>query len=64
MVCYTTKEEDCGKLADLTIEKFGCLNLVAPCAGIIRDGLLVASDKETGKVTKKMALANFGRHLH
>ena len=59
MVCDTTKEDDCGKLADLAIEKFGCLNLVAPCAGIIRDGLLVAPDRETGKVTKKMALENF-----
>jgi 3-oxoacyl-[acyl-carrier protein] reductase len=55
----TTKEEDCGKLADLAIEKFGCINLVAPAAGIIRDGLLLATDRETGKVAKKMALANF-----
>jgi 3-oxoacyl-[acyl-carrier protein] reductase len=54
-----TKEEDCAKLADLAIEKFGCLNLVAPAAGIIRDALLVAPDRETGKVTKKMALDNF-----
>lgn len=55
----TTKEEDCANLADLAIEKFGRINLVAPCAGIIRDGLLVAPDRETGKVTKKMSLANF-----
>jgi 3-oxoacyl-[acyl-carrier protein] reductase len=55
----TTKEDDCSKLADLAIEKFGCLNLVAPAAGIIRDGLMVAPDRETGKVTKKMSLANF-----
>jgi 3-oxoacyl-[acyl-carrier protein] reductase len=32
---------------------------VAPAAGIIRDGLLVAPDRETGKVTKKMSLGNF-----
>jgi 3-oxoacyl-[acyl-carrier protein] reductase len=57
--CDTTKEEDCARLADLAIEKFGSLNLVAPCAGIIRDGLLVAPDRETGKVTKKMSLGNF-----
>src|SRR4030042_3081709 len=55
----TTKEEDCSRLADLAIEKFGRINLVAPCAGIIRDGLMVATDRETGKVTKKMSLANF-----
>ena len=54
-----TKEEDCSKLADLAIEKFGRINLVAPCAGIIRDGLMVATDRETGKVAKKMSLANF-----
>jgi 3-oxoacyl-[acyl-carrier protein] reductase len=54
-----TKEEDCSRLADLAIEKFGRINLVAPCAGIIRDGLMVATDRETGKVAKKMSLANF-----
>ncbi len=59
MVCDTTKEEDCARLADLAIEKFGAINLVAPAAGIIRDGLMVAPDRETGKVTKKMSLANF-----
>jgi 3-oxoacyl-[acyl-carrier protein] reductase len=55
----TTKEEDCSRLADLAMETFGCINLVAPAAGIIRDGLLVATDRETGKVAKKMPLANF-----
>jgi 3-oxoacyl-[acyl-carrier protein] reductase len=59
MVCDTTKEEDCAKLADLAIAAFGAINLVAPCAGIIRDGLLLAPDRETGKVAKKMALENF-----
>jgi 3-oxoacyl-[acyl-carrier protein] reductase len=59
LVCDSTKEEDCGRLADLAIEKFGGINLVAPAAGIIRDGLLLAPDRETGKVIKKMSLANF-----
>jgi 3-oxoacyl-[acyl-carrier protein] reductase len=59
MVCDTTKEEDCAKLADTGIAAFGAINLVAPCAGIIRDGLLLAPDRETGKVTKKMSLGNF-----
>jgi 3-oxoacyl-[acyl-carrier protein] reductase len=59
MVCDTTQEEDCAKLADLAIAAFGAINLVAPCAGIIRDGLFLAPDRETGKVTKKMALGNF-----
>jgi 3-oxoacyl-[acyl-carrier protein] reductase len=54
-----TQEVDCAKLADTAMEKFGQINLVAPCAGIIRDGLLVAPDRETGKVTKKMSLEQF-----
>lgn len=57
--CDTTNEDDCSRLADLAIEKFGQINLVAPAAGIIRDGLLLAPDRETGKVTKKMSLGNF-----
>lgn len=58
-VCDVTQEADCAKLADTAMEKFGQINLVAPCAGIIKDGLLVAPDRETGKVTKKMALDQF-----
>ncbi len=59
MVCDVTDEDDCGKLADLAIEKFGAINLVAPFAGIIKDGLMVATDRETGKVKKKMSLDQF-----
>lgn len=59
LVCDTTKEEDCAMLADLAIDKFGAINLVAPAAGIIRDGLLLAPDRETGKVAKKMSLEAF-----
>ena len=57
--CDITKEEDCAKLADLAIEKFGSINLVAPFAGIIKDGLFLSTDRETGKVNKKMSLADF-----
>jgi 3-oxoacyl-[acyl-carrier protein] reductase len=59
VVTNVTKEEDNGKLADAAIEKFGQINLVAPFAGIIRDGLMVSPDRNTGKVTRKMSLANF-----
>jgi 3-oxoacyl-[acyl-carrier protein] reductase len=59
MACDVTDEGDCARLADLAISHFGQINLVAPCAGIIRDGLLVAPDRKTGKVTKKMALEQF-----
>jgi len=54
-----TQEADCAKLADTAIEAFGQINLVAPAAGIIKDGLFLAPDRETGKVAKKMTLEQF-----
>ncbi|MGD2009503.1 MAG: SDR family NAD(P)-dependent oxidoreductase [Desulfobacterales bacterium] len=59
VVTNVTTEEDNGRLADAAIEKFGQINLVAPFAGIIRDGMMVSPDRATGKVTRKMALADF-----
>ena len=59
LVGNVTKEEDNAALAKLAIERFGAINLVVPCAGIIRDGLMVAPDRETGKVTGKMPLEQF-----
>ena len=59
VVCNVTDEDDCARLADTAIEKFGKINLVAPFAGIIKDGLMLSPDKETGKVTKKMLLRDF-----
>lgn len=58
-VCDVTKEEDNAALAAFAIEKFGKINLVAPFAGIIKDGMMVSPDRETGKVTRKMELADF-----
>ncbi len=58
-VCDVTKEADNSSLAAFAIEKFGQINLVAPFAGIIKDGMMVSPDRETGKVTRKMALADF-----
>jgi 3-oxoacyl-[acyl-carrier protein] reductase len=59
VVCNVTVESDCTRLAQEAIEAYGQINLVAPFAGIIADGLLVAPDRETGKVTKKMSLEQF-----
>lgn len=59
VVCNVTQEEDCARLADTAIENFGQLNLVAPFAGIIKDGLLIKTDKSTGKVNGKMPLDSF-----
>jgi 3-oxoacyl-[acyl-carrier protein] reductase len=59
VVCNVTKEEDNAKLADKAIEKFGRINLIAPFAGIIKDGMMVVPEKETGKVIRKMSLDQF-----
>ena len=59
VVCNVTKEEDCARLADTAIEKFGQINLVAPFAGITKDGMMVSPDRETGKVDRKMSLGDF-----
>jgi len=61
VVCNVTSEDDCAKLADAAIDRFGQINLVAPFAGIIMDGLMVSPDRETGKVAKKMSLEQFQR---
>lgn len=57
--CNVTDEKDCARMADLAIERFGQINLVAPFAGIIRDGMMVSPDRETGKVTSKLSLDTF-----
>ncbi len=59
IVCNVCLEDDCERLADLAISAFGRINLVAPFAGIISDGLMIDTDRETGKVTGKMSLAQF-----
>jgi 3-oxoacyl-[acyl-carrier protein] reductase len=56
-----TKEADNAALADLAIKTFGAINLVAPCAGIISDGLFLTPDRETGKIAGKMSLEQFTR---
>lgn len=54
-----TSEEETGALMDFAVENFGQINAVVPCAGVIRDGLFISPDKETGKVKKFMSLADF-----
>ena len=59
VVCDVSKEEDNSRLADTAIERFGKINLVAPFAGIIKDGLMLTTSRDTGKVIKKMPVENF-----
>jgi len=59
VLCNVTSEEDNTRLAATAIERFGAINLVAPFAGITGDGLLIKTDRETGKVVGKMSLDQF-----
>jgi 3-oxoacyl-[acyl-carrier protein] reductase len=59
VLCNVVKEEDCSRLSDAAIDKFGQINLIAPFAGIIKDGLMLTIDRETGKVKNKMSLDQF-----
>jgi 3-oxoacyl-[acyl-carrier protein] reductase len=59
VTCNVTDEEQVANLMDKTVENFGEINVVFPSAGVIKDSLLVATDKETGKVKRKMALQDF-----
>ena len=59
IVCDVTSEEDNGRLASFAMERFGAINLVAPFAGITADGLVIKTDRDTGKVSGKMSLDQF-----
>ncbi|EKO14668.1 MULTISPECIES: SDR family oxidoreductase [Leptospira] len=54
-----SKEEDAEKLMQSAVKQFGSLDVAILNAGILRDGLLVKTDKETGKVISKMSLSNW-----
>lgn len=59
VVCDVTKEEDNRALARTAVELYGAINLVVPCAGILRDGLFLAIDKDTGTINDFMSLEQF-----
>ena len=58
-LCNVTKDEDVSLLMDKAVETYGSINVVVPCAGIIRDGLFISTDRETGKVKKAMTTDQF-----
>jgi 3-oxoacyl-[acyl-carrier protein] reductase len=47
-----TDEHDCAAFVAWAAEQMGGLNALVNNAGILRDGLLVKRDRETGKITK------------
>lgn len=54
-----TRDEDVEKLMDTAIEAFGALNVVCANAGIIRDGLVLNPDPETGRIGRVMTSDEF-----
>ena len=63
IVCDVTLEGDNSKLAQFAIDRFGAINLVAPFAGITGDGMLLKTDRKSGKVIGKMSLNCFQQVL-
>ena len=59
VVANVTKDEDVAKVMDTALEKFGAINVVVANAGIIRDGLVLNPDRETGKIKGVMSTEAF-----
>ncbi|HEY3357464.1 MAG TPA: SDR family NAD(P)-dependent oxidoreductase [Polyangia bacterium] len=57
--CNVTSDEEVANLMDLAVATFGALNICVASAGIIKDGLMINTDKETGKVKKAMTTEQF-----
>jgi NAD(P)-dependent dehydrogenase (short-subunit alcohol dehydrogenase family) len=57
--CNVTSDEQVADLMDLAIARFGALNICVASAGIIKDGLMINTDKETGKVKRAMTTEQF-----
>jgi 3-oxoacyl-[acyl-carrier protein] reductase len=51
-----TSEADTARFIKGTIEAFGKLNIAVSSAGVIRDGMMLNLDKETGQVSRKLGL--------
>jgi 3-oxoacyl-[acyl-carrier protein] reductase len=54
-----SKEEDAEKLMSEAVSAFGSVDIAVLNAGILRDGLLIKSDKQTGKVVSKLSLSDW-----
>ncbi|MGJ4790201.1 SDR family oxidoreductase [Leptospira koniambonensis] len=54
-----SKEKDAVELMEKAVSAFGSVDIAVLNAGILRDGLLIKADKQTGKVASKMSLAEW-----
>lgn len=59
-----TNEADVKAFMDFAVQKFGKINVVLACAGIIRDSFFVSPDKETGKVKKFMTIDQWNQVIN
>lgn len=57
--CDVTNEEQTEAVMKKAVEETGRLDIAVLNAGILRDGLLIKVDKDTGKVKDKMSLKNW-----
>lgn len=57
--CNVTLDEQVADLMDLAVNTFGQLNICVASAGIIKDGLMINPDKETGKIKRAMTTDQF-----
>lgn len=57
--CNVTLDDQVADLMDLALAKFGQLNICVASAGIIKDGLMINPDKETGKIKRAMTTDQF-----
>ena len=51
-----TSEADTARFVRATVQAFGQLNIAVACAGIIRDGTMLALDKDSGQVSRKLSM--------
>ena len=58
-VTDVTDESSVSALMEAAVKNFGQINIVVPSAGIFRDALFLSTDRETGKVYRKMTTDQF-----
>ncbi len=64
ILCDVSKEDQVIALMDKAVENFGSINFVFANAGIIKDSLMINTDKTTGKVKSVMSLDDFQRVIN
>lgn len=50
-----TRDDDVARLMDAAVERYGAINIVCANAGIIRDGLMLTPDFQTGSIARVLS---------